>query len=131
MTFQSKFKNPTSKIRKGLLAFCLLSAAAAILPPSGFSHKLSVFAWIDGNTVVVEGKLSGGKQPKQGMVYVYDGKEHLLLKTEIDSDGTARFLLPDYKTGLKIVMDVGGGHTSYWILTPYDIENQLTATEKK
>ena len=91
---------------------------------SAFAHRLSVFAWIEGDELVVEGKLSGGKRPKKGMVYVYDGEDKLLLKSILSVDGTTRFPLPDYQTGVKIVIDVGEGHRSYWILTPYDIKTQ-------
>jgi len=122
-----------SKVNIKILIYILSTAfLIASVSHSVFAHKLSVFAWIDGDTVVVEGKLSGGKRPKRGMVYVYDGKERLLLKIEINPDGIARFPLPDHKTGLKILMDVGEGHKSYWILTPYDIKCQLKeATEKE
>jgi len=106
---------------------CTVFAAmiVACWPSSGFAHRLSVFAWVEGNTVVVEGRFSGGKRPKKGVVYVYDGEDRLLLKTSVNADGTVRFPLPDYQTGLKIVMEAGEGHESYWILTPYDIETQL------
>ena len=72
----------------------------------------------------MQSKLGGGKRPKQGTVYVYDGNEKLLLQAEIKPDGTASFPLPDWQTGLKILVDIGKGHMSYWVLTPYDIETQ-------
>ena len=133
-----KFQNRNSKIEKGvcfnkvpawffgLFIFIMLAGFSL----SAFAHRLSVFAWIEGDTLVVEGKLSGGKRPKKGMVYVYEGEEKLLLKTILSEDGTTRFPLPDCQTGLKIVIDVGGGHRSYWILTPYDIETQRGKTNE-
>ena len=133
-----EFQNRKSKIERGVCfnkvpawffgLFIVITLAGFSL--SAFAHKLSVFAWIEGDTLVVEGKLSGGKRPKKGMVYVYDGEEKLLLKTILSKDGTTRFPLPDYQTGLKIVIDVGGGHRSYWILTPYDIETQRGKTNE-
>jgi nickel transport protein len=100
------------------------------LPTPSHAHKLSVFAWIECDTVVVEGKLGGDKRPKQGKVYVYDGEDRLILETELDTDGTARFPLKDYQTGLKIVVDIGEGHQSFWILTPNDIETQVKEQNK-
>ena len=94
------------------------------------AHKLSVFAWVEGNTVKVEGKLPKGKRPKQGMIFVYDGADRLLLKKQIQPDGTATFPLQNWESGLKIVMDIGEGHQSYWILTPFDIRQQLGETKK-
>ena len=138
MKRRSEFQNRKSKIERGVCfnkvpawffsLFIVITLTGFSLP--AFAHRLSVFAWIEGDTLVVEGKLSGGKRPKKGMVYVYDGEEKLLLKTILSEDGTARFPLPDYQTGLKIVIDVGGGHRSYWILTPYDIETQRGKTNE-
>ena len=121
-----------SKARIGLVCSGILFMvfANAGLPARSFAHKLSVFAWVECGNVVVEGKLGGSKRPKQGKVYVYDGEEHLILETELDTDGTARFPLKDYQTGLKIVVDIGEGHQSFWILTPNDIESQLQEQNK-
>jgi nickel transport protein len=114
-------------VKKDLAFLFILVTAIAIacLPVSGFAHKLSVFAWVEDGRVVVQGKLSGAKRPKKGTVYVYDGQDRLILTTEVGADGTAHFPLRDYETGLKIVMDIGEGHQSFWILTPYDIKTQL------
>ena len=91
------------------------------------AHKLSVFVWVEDHMVYVEGKLGAGKRPKKGTVTVYNGKNKKLFEIEISEDGTASFPLPeDYKTGLKVVMDIGEGHSSYWILTPYDISQQVS-----
>jgi nickel transport protein len=138
MKRSSEFQNRKSKIERGVCfnkvpawffgLFIVITLAGFSL--SAFAHRLSVFAWIEGDTLVVEGKLSGGKRPKKGMVYVYDGEEKLLLKAILSEDGTTRFPLPDYQTGLKIVIDVGEGHRSYWILTPYDIETQRGKTNE-
>ncbi|MBW2260203.1 MAG: hypothetical protein JRF18_07095 [Deltaproteobacteria bacterium] len=120
------------KAKTGLVYTCILFMIFAIagLPASSLAHKLSVFAWVECDTVVVEGKLGGSKRPKRGKVYVYDGEDHLILETELATDGTARFPLKDYQTGLKIVVDIGEGHQSFWILTPNDIESQLQEQDK-
>jgi len=89
------------------------------------AHQLSVFAWMEGDTVMVQGRLPKGKHPQKGEVLVYDGNNQLVLKTKLQPDGTASFPLGDWKTGYRIVVDIGHGHQSYWILTPYDIQQQL------
>ncbi|MBW1860692.1 MAG: hypothetical protein JRI70_11755 [Deltaproteobacteria bacterium] len=96
------------KAKTGLVYTCILFMIFAIagLPASSLAHKLSVFAWVECDTVVVEGKLGGSKRPKRG------------------------FPLKDYQTGLKIVVDIGEGHQSFWILTPNDIESQLQEQDK-
>jgi nickel transport protein len=121
-----------SKARVGLVcaSFFFVVWAVGGLSVRSFAHKLSVFAWVECDTVIVEGMLGGSKRPKQGKVYVYDGEDRLILETELDTDGTARFPLKDHQTGLKIVVDIGEGHQSFWILTPNDIENQLQEQKK-
>ena len=114
-------------IRLGIVGVAL---GVGIFPEYVLAHRLSVFAWIEGDTVFVEGRLSSGKHLRKGNIYVYDGNEKLLFKTEVDDEGTARFALPkSYETGLKIVINAGEGHESYWILTPLDIENQREKKE--
>ena len=95
------------------------------------AHKLTVFAWVEGDLVRVEGKLPKGRHPKQGKVRVYDGQNRLLLETPVRPDGTAEFPLENWQSGLKIVMDIGEGHESYWILTPLDISEQLKQSSHK
>jgi nickel transport protein len=112
---------------QALISWCscltLLVSFFVTLPVE--AHKLTVFAWVEGDQVKVEGKLPKGRHPKQGTVLVYDGEDRLLLKKPIEPDGTAVFLLERWEGGLKIIMDIGEGHESYWILTPYDISEQL------
>lgn len=100
------------------VVFVLIGASWAL------AHQLSVFAWVEGDTVMVEGRLPKGKHPKMGKVAVYDGKDQLLLETALQTDGTASFPLENWNTGYRIVVDIGHGHQSYWILTPYDIQQQ-------
>ena len=63
------------------------------------AHQLSVFAWVEGNSVLVEACLPKGKHPKLGDVLVYDGEDQLLLKTRLLPDGTSSF---PWKTGKRV-----------------------------
>lgn len=104
---------------------CFLYMVAVSWPPSGvLAHQLSVFAWVEGDKVVVQGKLPKGRHPKQGMVFVYDGNDKLILQKKIQTDGTTTFPLKNWETEFKILLDIGQGHQSYWILTPFDIKQQ-------
>lgn len=106
-------------VRFTLSLFLILMFAVPVT-----AHQLSVFAWVEGDTVMVQGSLPKGKHPKMGKVAVYDGKDQLLLETALQPDGTASFPLENWNTGYRIVVDIGHGHHSYWILTPYDIRQQ-------
>ncbi len=119
-----------SKINPVLFFIIIALMVPKNLTTAVFAHQLSVFAYVEGETLVVEGTLAGKKRPKKGMVYVYDGEGKLIAKKEISPDGTAKLPLPEYKTGLKIIMNVGERHESYWILTPLDIEIQRKEYKK-
>lgn len=106
------------------IALCLAFLFIVYLPGNSLAHQLSVFAWVAGDTVHVEGRLPRGKRPRHGTVTVFDGGGNPLLEKAIGTDGTVTFPLRDWASGLKINLDIGNGHSNYWILTPYDIEQQ-------
>lgn len=105
------------------LALAIAWGVAQSAAPA-FAHRLNVFAWVDGETVVVEGKFSNGNHPKTGTILVFDGQDQLLRTLELKADGTARFPLEGAEQGLRIQLSTGAGHEDYWILTPQDIEMQ-------
>ena len=93
-----------------LFGWLILIFGVCVLP--ALAHQLSVFAWVDDETVHVQGKLPKGKHPKQGTIFVYDGNDKLLLEKQIQPDGTATFPLKNWETGLKIVLDCSNGAAS-------------------
>jgi len=97
----------------------VLSATAA------FAHQLNVFAFVEGDTVVVETKFSSGRIPVSGDVEVSDATSEVILTLQLQEDGTVRFPLDmDVAAdGLMIEVSTGDGHSDYWILTPDDISN--------
>ena len=44
------------------------------------AHNVTVFAWVEGDTVTVESKFSGGRRPKNAPIEIYDNAGILLLK---------------------------------------------------
>jgi nickel transport protein len=87
---------------------------------SAWGHGLSVFAWVEGERVMVESKFSGGKRPVNATVRVLapDGRELLAGKT--DDQGRWAFDLPQ-KTALKIVLEAGMGHRGEWTLSAEEV----------
>ena len=86
------------------------------------AHKVNVFAWVEGDTVHVESKFSGGRKPVAATVEVYDSKDHLLLKGETDDKGKLAFKAPQ-KTAMRIVLIAGMGHRGEWKLSLSDFDN--------
>ena len=110
----------------------LLSAMVALIlgaASPALAHQLNVFAFVDGQEVVVEAKFSSGKRPKSGTVQVFDDRDRLIHVLQLEADGTVRFPVDGGDNGLRIDVNVGEDHSNYWILTPADIKAGRPPTE--
>lgn len=95
--------------------FCsILSLAPA------HAHKVTVFAWAEGDRVFTESKFSGGKLVKAGKVEVFDNSGNLLLEGRTDDSGAFSFKAPAI-ADLKIVLTAGMGHQNSWLLSAADL----------
>ena len=92
------------------------------------AHKVSIFAWVEEDTVHTQSKFSGGKKVKNGKVEVFDTKGELLLKGHTDENGEFSFKVPKI-TELKIVLDAGMGHKNSWTLTVGEVHEGVSATD--
>lgn len=87
---------------------------------SGDAHRVNLFAWVEGNTVHVESKFSGGKKVKAGKIIVTDPQGTELLTGATDENGEFSFKVPK-KTELKIVLIAGTGHRAEWTVAANEI----------
>ena len=85
------------------------------------AHNVTVFAWVEGDTVTVESKFSGGRRPKNAPIEIYDSAGILLLKGATDDQGIFTFTIPK-KTPMKIVLLAGMGHRAEWVISEEDLE---------
>jgi nickel transport protein len=92
------------------------------------AHRVNVFAWIEGDTVHVESKFSGGKRVKAGKITVLDSEGGELISGMTNENGEFSFKIPK-KTDLKIVVEAGEGHRGEWSINAADIE--MPASEKR
>ncbi|MDP4977884.1 MAG: hypothetical protein NWQ21_00365 [Desulfobacterales bacterium] len=115
--------NITEKM--GSLKIGLISLVAAVLlllPRSqALAHNVTVFAWVEGDTVHVESKFSGGRRPVAAPVEVFDTRGNLLLKGVTDDNGEFSFKVPE-KTEMKVVLLAGMGHKGEWTIALSDLE---------
>jgi hypothetical protein len=91
------------------------------------AHRVNLFAWVEGNTVYVESKFSGGKTVKAGKIIVTDPQGTELVKGTTNEKGEFSFTIPK-KTELKIVLLAGAGHRAEWTIPLAEIE--MPAAEK-
>ncbi len=90
------------------------------LPGRALAHRVTIFAWIDGHTVMTQSRFSNGFPVKNGRVTVYDTGNHRLLSGQTDEKGEFSFKLPA-RTDLRIDLDAGMGHRNEWHLSAADI----------
>jgi nickel transport protein len=107
-------------LKIGLISF--IAAVLLLLPCSqALAHNVTVFAWVEGDTVHVESKFSGGRRPMDAPVEVYDTGGNLLLKGVTDNNGEFSFKVPE-KTEMKVVVLAGMGHKGEWTIPLSDLE---------
>ncbi len=91
------------------------------------AHRVNLFAWIEGDTVYVESKFSGGKKVNAGRIIVTDSEGVELVTGTTNEKGEFSFKVPK-KTDLKIVLLAGAGHRAEWTIPVTEIE--MPAAEK-
>lgn len=119
MMFNSTLKMASLKIGQMsvITAMLLLLSSSQVL-----AHNVTVFAWVEGDTVHIESKFSGGRRPMGAPVEVYDDGGNLLLKGVTDDNGEFSFKVPK-KTAMKVVLLAGMGHKGEWTIPLSDLDN--------
>lgn len=96
-------------------------AMSVFVPAPAMAHRATVFAWVDGDTVHVISKFSGGRKGKNALIEVYDTRGNLLHTGNTDSEGKMVFSAPQ-KSDLKIVLRAGMGHRAEWTVRADEFE---------
>jgi nickel transport protein len=102
----------------------MLSLFALFIPAPVHAHKVTIFAWVEGETVHSESKFSGGKKVKAGKIEVFDHLNRKVLEGTTDDQGYFAFPLPKEAQTLKIVLTAGMGHGNYWEITAQELGRQ-------
>jgi len=102
-----------------LMLFFILSSGHAL------AHSVTVFAWVDGDTVLGEGKFSGGKKAQNSEIIVWDVNGKELLRTRTNKKGEFSFPIPT-KTAMRIELIAGMGHKAEWTIPLADIDDTAT-----
>ncbi|MDE5878881.1 MAG: cobalamin biosynthesis protein CbiL [Desulfovibrio sp.] len=102
-----------------LVAFTLLPPADALAP------RVNIFAWLEGENIVVECAFNRASPVREGLVTVYDaenGKE--LLQGRTNERGVFVFALPEavrHGHGMRIEINAGEGHVNDWTMSAAEI----------
>lgn len=101
---------------------CFLMVASS----NALAHKVTVFAWVEGDIVLGEGKFSGGKKAQNSEIIVRDLNEKELLRTRTNKKGEFSFPIPA-KTAMRIELVAGMGHKADWTIPLEDIDETAAA----
>jgi nickel transport protein len=100
-------------LRRPSRRWIFLAGTALLLATPASAHKVTVFAWIENDTLHTESKFGGGRPVVHGKIEVYDPQERRLLEGTTDDQGRLSFPVPQ-RSDLKVVMNAGMGHTNHW-----------------
>ena len=101
-----------------LMLFATLLTVFSVEP--ALANKVTIFAWVEGDTVFTQSKFSGGKRVKNCTVAVFDDEGNALLEGETDDNGEFSFKIPK-KTGLRVVLKASMGHLAEWTIPVEEI----------
>jgi len=100
-----------------IVGLCLVSVPAQ-------AHKVNVFAYVEGDQVVVEGYFSGSVKAQDCPIEVFDEAGAKIRDGKTDSKGIYSFNLADlpaFAGGLRVVLQAGMGHKAEYTLGRSDI----------
>jgi len=107
--------------------FLILLATVIIIAGSSSSalaHRVTIFAWVEGDTVMTESKFSGGRRAINSDVRVFNGKGEEILTGTTDDRGEFSFKIPEM-TDLKVVLEAGMGHRAEWSIPEAELRGDV------
>jgi nickel transport protein len=117
-----------------VLIFALTILAAC--PMRAPAHGVNVYAYVQGNQLIVEGYFGGKSKAVNSAVKVYDNNEKIVTEGQTDENG--QFIadvkdLPANWDSLKFVLDAGSGHRAEYVLSKSEAApvNQPPASAKQ
>ena len=107
-----------------LALMCVIAAPATV-----FAHKVTVFAWVEGDKVYTESKFSGGRVVKGGLIEIFNETGEKLLEGKTNDSGEYSFN-PPQKTTLIVKLTAGMGHQAQWKIQKdeFGIDDSKTET---
>jgi nickel transport protein len=102
-----------------LIAVLVFLCTAAV-----YAHRITVFGWVEGDTVYLEGNFSGGTKPKDAVIQVFDPDENLLHEGRTDENGEYNFKVPKIST-LKVLINAGAGHQATCEIREEEIKAEM------
>ena len=110
-----------------LYLVCILFMVLATTK-SAHAHKVSIFAYVENNTVFTESYFNDGKKCVHSTVTVLDTQGTKLLEGKTDEEGLFSFQIPQ-RTDLRIVLAASMGHRAEYILKKSELSGSVVDTD--
>ncbi len=89
-----------------------------------WAHKLSIFAYVEGDRVYIESYFANGDPCANSPVRVYDRSGAILVEGQTDGEGMFNFQLPE-RDDLRIVVEASMGHRNEYLLSKQEIVGEM------
>ncbi len=94
------------------------------------AHKVNLFAYAEGNSVVVEGFFTDGKVADKAQIQVFSPSGDRLVQGVADDEGIFVFEIPEI-TDLRISLYAGMGHRAEFTLPADEIRSAMAAAGER
>lgn len=104
---------------KGALRGACIFFLWSVLATEATAHKVNLFAYVEGDEIVVEGYFSGSAKAMNCLVDVFDSSGKKLLEGKTDAQGLYSFKISQLtptKGDLRFVLHAGQGHMADYTL---------------
>ncbi len=121
------------KVRRIQISLLILFTASLFvisISIPALAHKVTIFAYVEGDTIFTESKFSGGKRAINAQILVFDSQGKQLLEGKTDRKGEFSFKIPKV-ADLRIVLNAGMGHRAEWRIPESEIKQAIGAAENK
>ena len=102
----------------------ILAAMLLFAPSTAWAHKVNVFAYVEGDTVITESYFSDGRACRDSTIEVFDARGNKLVEGKTDIEGQFSFRAPA-KTDLLIRLSAAMGHQAEYTLPAADLPDTL------
>ncbi len=116
------------------LSTALFLAVILGLAPASYAHRVNIFAYVDGDSIVTESGYSRTSRVYDGKVEVFDAATGaLFLSGDTDTEGRFTFPIPEQARNgsmdLKLLLTAGTGHQADWVVKGSEIKNAETPAD--
>ena len=113
-------KNKCMRVQFFFVVWAVMLGVSFFLPSDAGAHRVNIFAWVEGDTVLVECKYPDGTKVYEGVIRVLDSAGKELLNGKTNTKGEFSFKVPK-QDDLTIVLEAGMGHRADWPLSKQDL----------